>query len=152
MKLSINKLNNSPSRNYLVLLATTALAVASAGFAMSYFLTKSDTTGINRSQVCEVATCVALKADQADPDTITVAVGSEVQFNSADGKSHKLSLGRGGEEHSHKGKFNSDTFMADEAWRVRFDADGTYFFHDHLNPKINILVVVYTPGKPYTVN
>lgn len=121
------------------------LVMLAVGFGVSFYATKSKVG----SKACEVVACVALKANRAEPDTISIAVGSEVQFNSADGKDHRLSLGRGGQEHSHQGKFNSGTFKADEAWRVKFDQDGSYFFHDHLNPKINILVVVYTPGKDY---
>ena len=57
----------------------------------------------------------------------------------------------GGEEHVHEGKFSSGEFKADEAWRVQFNDAGTFFFHDHLNPKLNILVVVYTPGANYKI-
>lgn len=95
--------------------------------------------------------CVALGPKVASPDTVTVAKGDFVQFNSADGKTHSLSLGKGGEEHSHNGKFNSGDFKGDEAWRVQFNEDGSFFFHDHYNPKVNVLVVVYTPGKDYKI-
>lgn len=97
-------------------------------------------------------TCVALTSSGAKPNTIAVPVGTYVQFNSADGRSHNLSNGKGGEEHVHSGKFRSGEFKADEGWRVQFSKEGSYFLHDHLNPKINVLVVVYTPGKDYTVD
>ena len=95
--------------------------------------------------------CVGLYQDKASPDTITVKTGGYVQFNSADKKSHELALGEGGKEHHHQGKFESGTFNAGEAWRVQFTQDGSFYFHDHFNPKVNILVVVYTPGKDYKI-
>lgn len=121
------------------------------GFAVVYsFSSGSDKNTYSQSSCKD--TCVALIEDKASPDTIALKVGDYVQFNSADGKSHNLSLGKGGEEHSHKGKFYSGEFKADEAWRVQFKEEGTFFFHDHLNPKITILVVVYTPDKEYKIN
>lgn len=90
------------------------------------------------------AVCVYLE-DKAEPDTLTVKVGEYVQFNSNDGKKHSLSLGKGGEVHEHNGPFSSGEFKADEAWRVQFKEPGTYYFHDHFDPAINILLVVYDP-------
>lgn len=119
------------------------------GFALVYSIS-SDKKGTYSKSSC-TDTCVALLENKASPDTITVKVGDYVQFNSADGKSHKLSLGKGGEEHSHSGKFNSSEFKSDEAWRVQFKEEGTFYLHDHLNPKINVLVVVYTEGKEYKI-
>ncbi len=86
---------------------------------------------------------VSLRDEGAVPDTITVRAGQTVQFNSADGRSHNLSLGKGGEEHNHRGPFASGEFGADEAWRVQFKQAGSYFFHDHYNPSSIVLVVVY---------
>ena len=129
----------------LVLLATLL------GFGLVYAVstyTLGNKTVDNTS--CDV-TCVALNKDGASPNTIAVPVGSYVQFNSADGKSHNLSIGKGGDEHEHTGKFYSGEFQADEAWRVQFNDEGTFTFHDHLNPKINVVVVVYQPGKDYKI-
>ncbi len=95
--------------------------------------------------------CVALGKNKATPDTLAVKVGSYVQFNSADGKTHRLSIGEGGKEHDHKGNFSSGDFKGDEAWRVQFKDKGSFLFHDHYNPKISVSVVVYTPGKEYKV-
>lgn len=100
--------------------------------------------------------CVNITKDGIDPDTLTVKVGEFVQFNSADGKQHNLGLGGGVDgdktahdaDHEHVGEFTSGDFNADEAWRVQFKTAGTYKFHDHYNPKLNILVVVYAPGGP----
>lgn len=125
-----------------------------AGFA-SFGIIHTVTAAGSRNQIkgqknCN-GTCVNLYEDKATPDTIAVAVGSYVQFSSKDGKSHSLSLGEGGEEHIHSGKFSSGEFKADEGWRVQFNDEGSFYFHDHLNPKISVLVVVYTPGKQYKV-
>lgn len=129
-------------------LAGLLIVLAVGGFAVTYALTNKNTYV---SPVDCQGTCVALKADKAYPDTITITPGSYVQFNSADGKSHSLSLGGGGDEHEHQGTFYSGEFKSDEAWRVQFKDEGSFQFHDHNNPDINVLVVVYTPGKDYKV-
>ncbi len=125
-------------------------------FGAVYSLTSKN----NKSQIVEAQTakdpscsdtCVDLYQGKASPNTLAVAVGSYVQFNSKDGKTHDLSLGGGGSEHEHTGKFQSGEFKADEAWRVQFKEEGTFTFHDHYNPEVNIVVVVYTPGKDYKV-
>lgn len=119
------------------------------GFGVAYGLGKMQR--VEAASCPEKDVCVSLLENKTDPDTIAVPRGSYVQFNSADGKSHSLSLGKGGESHSHSGSFSSGEFGADEAWRVQFNDEGTFFFHDHFNPKINVLVVVYTPGKEYKI-
>lgn len=95
--------------------------------------------------------CIGLYEDRASPDTIAVPLGNYVQFNSKDGKTHDLSFGEGGVEHVHSGKFYSGDFSANEGWRVQFNQEGTFYFHDHLNPKISILIIVYSPGKNYKI-
>ena len=106
--------------------------------------------------------CVALRSDGMDPSELAVKVGQFVQFNSADGKSHNISQGKGADEgsaanhedtdtdhgahdspHDHVGEYASGDFGADEAWRVQFNQIGTFRLHDHYNPDLNILVVVY---------
>lgn len=129
-----------------LLLVSLLLLAGTIGFGVSYAVSKNSRAKAETN--CQ-GTCVALYQDKASPDTISVPVGTYVQFNSADGKAHNLSVGKGGEEHQHSGKFYSGEFQADEGWRVQFKEDGTFYFHDHLNPNINVLVVVYTPGKDY---
>ncbi|MEO5498991.1 MAG: hypothetical protein ABIR46_00660 [Candidatus Saccharimonadales bacterium] len=124
--------------------------VSLVGFGAVYGYTKYSNSNSPSQSSCK-DTCVALGIDGAAPNSIAVALNSYVQFNSADGKSHNLSLGEGGEEHEHTGKFNSGVFKADEGWRVQFKDEGTFIFHDHFNPKINVVVVVYEPGKEYKV-
>lgn len=101
--------------------------------------------------------CVALTKDGIQPDTLAVKVGQYVQFNTADGEQHNLGIGGGEDgdhvaheaEHEHVGDFTSGDFGANEAWRVQFKEAGTYKFHDHYHPKLNILIVVYNPnGTP----
>lgn len=91
-------------------------------------------------------TNVTLKDNKATPDTVTVLAGNTVQFNSADNKKHNMAEGEGnaaGHVHNHEGSYQSRDFGANEAWRVRFKKAGNYFFHDHYNPDLNVLVVVY---------
>ena len=131
-----------------------AIVIFIVAVVTSFTLIYSVTSGKSDNKVSRSScsdTCVALHEDRAVPDTIAVEVGDYVQFNSADGKSHNLSLGMGGEEHSHAGKFHSGEFQSDEAWKVQFNDEGSFYFHDHLNPRISILVVVYSPGKDYKI-
>ena len=137
------------SKNRKVLLPILAVLIGIGGFVVAYSYS-STKIQITKAGQCNV-TCIELQQDKASPDTVAVAKGSFVQINSADGQSHSLSLGEGGSAHSHNGSFNSGTFKADEGWRVQFNEEGSYVFHDHLNPKISVLVVVYTPGKDYKV-
>lgn len=141
------KKTEKAAKSQLTFIIVVAVIVSVVSFAVAFSVSRSK----NSSQARCEGTCVALREDTADPDTISVKVGTYVQFNSADGKTHKLSLGEGGKEHSHKGKFTSGDFKGDEAWRVQFKEEGSFLFHDHFNPKINVLVVVYTPGKEYKI-
>lgn len=143
MKKFINKMSTKQ------LIAITLVIAILIGFSIAF--TVAHFNNGNTTQNSCKDTCVNLLQDKASPNTLAVTNGSYVQFNSADGKPHSLSLGAGGAEHIHEGKFSSGEFKADEAWKVQFTKDGTYTFHDHLNPKINVVVVVYTAGKQYKV-
>ena len=91
---------------------------------------------------------ISLKGNKATPDTVTVVVGHSVQFNANDNMTHELAEGEGsadGHTHDHEGRFESGEFKPGEAWRAQFKKPGNYFFHDHHNPDINVLVVVYKP-------
>jgi plastocyanin len=145
----VNAGDSTQRRVSLVSITLIAIAFAAAGFMIARQVA-IDSQGATASQYACEGTCVALMADKAEPDTLTVKAGEYVQFNSADGKAHSLSLGLGGKEHQHKGPFSSGAFQADEAWRVQFKEPGTYTFHDHLNPNINVLVVVYQEGTDKT--
>ena len=125
------------------------LGIGLLSFVMVLQFTQSRNQSTVAAQSCDADMCVSLQQDGALPGEIAVQAGSVVQFNSADGKSHNLSLGKGGDGHDHAGPFHSGEFAADEAWKVQFKEDGTYYFHDHLNPDINVLVVVYTEGKGF---
>lgn len=109
-------------------------------FAGSYVLaTRSNKATSEQNETLSVD----IYKDAAVPETVTLNTGQSVQFNSADGETYSLSLGEGGDDHQHTGPFNSGDFGEGEAWLATFDTAGTYFFHDHYNPEINILVVVY---------
>jgi plastocyanin len=128
----------------------TAIAIIAAviGFGAVFTL---DSHKVVAEKTCN-GICVALEKNKAVPDTLAVKLGSFVQFNSADGKTHDLSFGKGGEHHEHTGTLSSGDIHANEGWRVQLKNEGTFYLHDHLNPKINILVVVYVPGKDYKIH
>lgn len=103
--------------------------------------------------------CVALTPQGMEPNELAVKTGDYVQFNSADGKKHNISLGEGagGTEdpdhsphagkHEHRASLSSGDFAADEAWRIQFKEPGTFELHDHYNPDLNILIIVYEDSK-----
>lgn len=105
---------------------------------------------------------VAIYDDMVSPNTLSVKVGETVLVNNKSSEPKELSLGSGAagheaqpvdsheasadhhnETHDHSAGFSSGVFGVDEAWQVTFSKPGTYFLHDHSNPKLNILVVVY---------
>ncbi len=95
---------------------------------------------------------VDLETDHATPALLPVKVGESVQFNTKDGLTHNIGPGQGegsglhhqpGEHRHSKSGPMSGKFGAGEAWLAKFDSPGTYYFHDHLHPKIAITVVVY---------
>lgn len=99
----------------------------------------------NASKAAGGAYSVDLKEGRANPDSLAVAVGKAVQFNAKDGKKYNFALGEGGEHHGHSGSLSSGDFGEGQAWRATFSKPGTYFFHDHYNPNVNVLIVVYQP-------
>lgn len=127
------------------------VAIAIVGALSGFFAVKTFLGPNVSAEPCKQMVCVELTADGASPDTLAVLAGGYVQFNSADGKKHSLSLGKGGDEHSHSGPFSSGDFSADEAWKVQFKEPGTYHFHDHYNPELNVLIVVYEPGADHSI-
>lgn len=137
--------------NQNLLLVVAVIAAVLIGFGATYFFAKANKdTGVR--QVSCTDTCVNLLGDKASPNTLAVTVGSYVSFNSADGKSHDLTLGDPSTHgHSNPGSFESGEFKSDESFRVQFKEEGTYTFTDKLNPKTTIVVVVYTEGKEYKV-
>lgn len=94
---------------------------------------------------------VLLTAGGAVPDALFVKLGESVQFNSRDSKRHSIAQGGGDEfnqSHSHQEfAIESGVFGPDEAYRVSFKRTGVYHFHDHLNSKIFVTIVVYAAGN-----
>lgn len=136
--------------NLSVIFVAVTLLAGTASFGLNR-LFDSKASSQAAANICEAEVCVELTSNGAAPHTVAIKAGQHVQFNSADGQKHNLSLGKGGEEHQHSGPYYSGEFGADEAWKVQFKQDGTYQFHDHYNPKLSILIVVYEPGKDYTI-
>lgn len=131
-------------RNKLILIALAVVAMG-AGFMVANQLVSKD--HVQTAEASAAGVQIQLQGNKATPDTVTVKVGETVQFNTADGKKHEIALGQGGHDHEHIGTYSSGDFGAGEAWRVQFKQAGNYYFHDHFNPDINVLVVVYTPTK-----
>lgn len=148
-------------RRFKLILAGLVLVFGLAGFGVAFALGQRGGSDQDRlvTANCD-GTCVLLQAEGANPDIVTVTAGSFVEFKSADGKQHNLSLvehghGDSGGDHqagAHEDAgYRSGDFQADEAWRVQFKRDGAFTFVDKYNPKIHVNVVVYTPGKDYKV-
>lgn len=121
------------------------------------FMAVSTITGARPEQTSAACDgiCVSIGPDGMQPEELAVKTGEFVQFNTADGKKHNLSLGDGQEAkshghdsraHDHDEGFESGEFGAGEAWRAQFKKPGTYLIHDHNNPTNRILIVVYTPS------
>lgn len=151
----------------------TSIAVLAGGFAFA--LTYSNQT--KKAGAESTAVYVDLIDDRAEPSVVSVEKGKYVQFNTKDSKMHNIGQGSGeagahavkvaapahdhpegdtdtahehakSETHEHTaGTKVSGNFGKDQAYRVQFNETGTYTFHDHLNPKISIVVVVYEPAK-----
>lgn len=94
---------------------------------------------------------VSLLKNKASPSELIVKLGETVQFDSRDGKNHDIAQGPGNEfkkAHDHpEGSKESGPFGPNEGYKISFTKPGTYHFHDHLNPKIFVAVVVYDPSK-----
>lgn len=145
----MNRINLKMFTGKWVVLLVLPLIIATGSFLAAKQYAEQEK--VVEASACEARECISLTESGATPAEITIPAGSYVQFNSRDGKTHNMSLGQGGEEHDHKGPFHSGEFKGDEAWKVQFKEDGSYYFHDHYNPKINVLVVVYTEGKDYKI-
>lgn len=141
-----------------------------AGMFMAVMLSSAIVTGVlsARSSDAEAtrsrqdAVNVVIYDDMVSPNTISVKVGETVLVNNNSSVAKELSLGSGDAghdtqpaddqtesidqhtgSHDHSTGFSSGVFDVDEAWQVTFSEAGTYFLHDHSNPNLNILVVVY---------
>lgn len=132
-----NKLKN---KNTLVIILIAAIFSLAAAFG---FLINSK----QPTKEKQVVHSVALNADRAVPDILSIKLGEIVVFNSRDGQSHNIAQGKGNDfkrAHDHpEGSIESGRFAADEGYRVELKKTGTYNFHDHLNPNIYVTIVVY---------
>lgn len=79
-------------------------------------------------------------AHDAPHDDNEVSHSDEIPHDESDAHSdnHKKDA-----SHDHASGFSTGEFNPDEAWEGSFSEPGTYFLHDHENPDINILLVVY---------
>lgn len=121
------------------------LSALAIGFAIAYAATPSK-PAVASAHI----THVAIRDNKIVPDQVTIPVGQTVEFDTKDGLTHEIGLGEGdgdGHDHEHKGEYSSGAFGANQAWRVTFKQAGTFTFHDHMHPDINVLVVAYNPKK-----
>lgn len=151
----MKKPSKMPS-NMHIKTAMVAVILSLIAFGAAFTLSHASKNGLTKATNCEQnVTCVALKADHAEPDAITVPVGGYAQFNSADNQIHSLASGTGDEHHDgshvHTGGHLSGDFKADEGWKVQFNDTGVFEFHDHYHPEIHFTVIVYKPGGDYRI-
>lgn len=140
------------SNSLLIIVAVAVIAISSVGAYMLSTMNQSSSQQANVQQTdCDVAACIPLVRGESEQQVHTVESGSFVQFNSADGQKHHLSLVHSGVQHEDESRYESGDFEADEAWRVEFKEDGTYTFADKYNDNALISVIVYTAGKDYDV-
>ncbi len=147
-----NKLNKQSFLERYAFTVGLILFIAAISFAavFSFAQKKNSSRSLNKAD-CPVSECVSLYSQSASPDTITVTVGSFVQFNSSDGKKHNISLAHSVVQHEDASEYESGDFEADEAWKVQFKKDGAFTFRDKYNDRISVNVIVYTPGKDYKI-
>jgi plastocyanin len=129
-------------------LAAILAATALAGLALGSVQASS-----HQHRSAAASHSIKLENDHADPTAIAVTVGDYVEFSPADNKAHNIGQGKGddevhqadhADEHEHlAGSVESGLFKRGQAYRVQFNTVGTYDFHDHLNPKISVTVIVY---------
>lgn len=137
--------------NQKVFIVGTVVLAGMIGFGAMYVVANNRQSATVAPTNCE-GVCVNLLGDKASPNTLAVIKGSYVTFNSADGKSHELTLGDPASHgHSNAGSFESGVFKSDESFKVQFKEEGTYKFTDKMNPGTTIIVVVYTEGKDYKI-
>ena len=103
---------------------------------------------------------IVLKDGKATPSAITAKVGQSVEFATKDFQQHDIGQGSGDEDistgaavpgHTHNhvaGGIESGVFGRGQSYRLVLSKAGTYAFHDHLHPSIDITIIAYQPtGK-----
>lgn len=91
---------------------------------------------------------VVINDDQMKPNAMLVKTGESVQFNPKDGKKHNIASGKGskgpntGPGHNHQEGSESGYFEPDEGYRVTFNKEGVYYYHDHDKPGATTSVIV----------
>ena len=132
------------SKNYLYIFAV--IAVAALGVKSFSVYAQNDSVSRVEKKVIHY---VALHATSSEPSYLLIKTGEYVEFDSKDGKSHNIASGVGNgndEKHDHQqGQVESGEFAPDEGFLAQFNKVGTFYFHDHQNPNINISIGVYDP-------
>jgi len=175
MKKKVSKKHKKITSKHLLVVVPVVALVAAFGVGLGARMLAGD-EGVTRSsssysERCD-GHCVDLAAGKAAPGSLSVPVGEYVQFNNSDGGEYNISLGRGTDTHSaateesseadshseedakdhdHDKRFVSGDIGEGKAWRVQMKQAGTYYFHDHYDPDLTVLVVAYEPGAEYKV-
>lgn len=131
-------LDLAPGRSYSLVLV--AAILASASFVGSYFYFNS---GRQSATVEASVVRVKLAGDKAIPDSLAVKVGQSVSFDTGDNQRHAIGFGRGGAHHQETADYSTAEFGPGQSWLVKFKQKGVFELHDHEQPLINVLVVVY---------
>ncbi len=160
-------MKHSKKQRYYIIAAFFVLMGLSAGIT-GYFTARNEPAIAQNESTNPDIKQVDLYESSVSEDTIILKVGQTVQVNNKSDFDRELSLGSGNaghdekqpepsevsesdahdkeeskHSHDHTDGFSSGLFGPDEAWRGTFQEPGTYFLHDHANPEVNILVVVY---------
>ena len=150
-------------KRLIIIFSSILVAAGAIAFGLTYYK-QSQNVALAQDTVQ-----VDLLADGPEPSAVSVEKGKYVQFNTKDSKTHNIGQGSGEvtshaahgddeqsthgehvktETHEHtEGTKESGVFGRDQAYRLQFNEKGTFTFHDHLNPEISIVVVVYEPDN-----
>ncbi len=137
------------SRNALTILTVVLVTTIGLGYGLNTLLKPHPLMKADGNHIIE------LRSTGATPDAIAITRGSYVEFDVKDKRTYNIGQGSGDDPvhqqahldiHDHpKGALESGAFGPGQGYRVQFNAVGTYPFHDHLNPKISVTVIVYEP-------
>ena len=128
------------------------IAIAVIAFVAALFIVRQISMSTSTPVVSpqkESVTMIDLLNTGAKPAEVAIVVGTHVQFNSKDGQWHDIGEGMGkDEEHLHDhvvGGVESGVFGPDEAYRIQIKKPGVFYFHDHDNPNVSVMIISYYP-------
>lgn len=139
------------ARKQILLFVVVLVVATGLGYGLSLLTHKQPLILADGTHIIE------LRSSGASPDAIAIVKGSYVEFDVKDKRTYNIGQGSGNDAvhqeahqdvHDHpKGAIESGAFGPGQGYRVLFNKVGTFQFHDHLNPKIFITVIVYEPKR-----